>query len=211
MFEAIVGGIVAIILSMIANVLTPFFQDFFKTKPVATVPEIPDQPMPEPEPANIEEWRAKNRAKLEAVVGKVYFYGSSYFAMYMAFYIPIALNGGLLNPTVNLTESRLAIDYVINKENLSTICAIFGVLAYAPCWKFSQLIANFVSSIVVKFTFVNEVKYLAFTVLAMVFWSFFIAGNVSWVLNAEAGWFDSVKMSLILWLLLFLSALSNKK
>jgi hypothetical protein len=63
----------------------------------------------------------------------------------------------------------------------------------------------------VRFTFVNEVKYLAFTVLAMVFWAFFVAGNVSWVLSLEAEWFDSVKLSLILWFLLFLSALANKK
>ncbi|BBI98467.1 hypothetical protein FGKAn22_01600 [Ferrigenium kumadai] len=210
MIEAILGGIVAIILSMIANVLTPLFQDFFKIKPV-TVPDIPEQQIPEPEPSNVEEWRAQNRAKLEAVVGKVYFYGFSYFAMYMAFFIPLSLNGGLINPTVNLIDSKLAIDYVINEGNLSTICAIFGVLAYGPFWKLSQLIASFISAIVVRFTFVNEVKYLAFTVLAMVFWAFFIAGNVSWVLNADAGWFDSIKLSLILWFLLFFSALANKK
>ncbi|MDO6564229.1 hypothetical protein Q4488_12615 [Amphritea sp. 1_MG-2023] len=210
MMEAIIGSVVAIILSMIANVLTPFFQDFFKIKPV-TVPDVPEQEIQEPEPSNVEEWRAQNRAKLEAVVGKVYFYGFSYFAMYMAFFISISLNGGLVNPTINLIDSKLAIDYVINKDNLSTICAIFGVLAYAPFWKVSQFIASFISSIVVRFTFVNEVKYLAFTVLAMVFWSFFIAGNVSWVLNVDAGWFDSIKLSLILWFLLFFSALANKK
>lgn len=210
MLEAILGGIVAIILSMIANVLTPFFQDFFKIKPV-TAPDVPEQEIPEPDPTNVEEWRAQNRAKLESVVGKVYFYGFSYFAMYMAFFIPISLNGGLVNPAVNLIDSKLAIDYVINSDNLSTICAIFGVLAYAPFWKISQFIASFVSSIVVRFTFVNEVKYLAFTVLAMVFWSFFIAGNVSWVLNANADWFDSIKLSLMLWFLLFFAALANKK
>ncbi len=37
MKEAILGGIVAIILSMIANVLTPFFQDLFKIKPIKDV------------------------------------------------------------------------------------------------------------------------------------------------------------------------------
>lgn len=210
MLEAILGGMVAIILSMIANVLTPFFQDFFKIKPV-TVPDIPEQEIPEPDSSNVEEWRAQNRAKLEAVIGKVYFYGFSYFAMYMAFFVPISFNGGIVNPTVNLIDSKLAIDYVINNDNLSTICAIFGVLTYTPFWKVSQFIASFVSSIVVRFTFVNEVKYLAFTVLAMVFWSFFIAGNVSWVLNANAGWFDSIKFSLMLWFLLFFSALANKK
>jgi len=106
MLEAILGGIVAIILSMIANVLTPFFQDFLKIKPV-TVPDVPDQEIPEPDPSNVEEWRAQNRAMLEAAVGKVYFYGFSYFAMYMAFFIPISLNGGLVNPTVNCTSSDL--------------------------------------------------------------------------------------------------------
>jgi len=188
MIEAILGGIVAIILSMIANVLTPVFQNFFKIKPV-TVPDIPEQQIPEP----------------------VYFYGFSYFAMYMAFFIPLSLNGGLVNPTVNLIDSKLAIDYGINQDNLSTICAIFGVFAYGPFWKLSQLIASFIGIIVVRFAFVNEVKYLAFTVLAMVFWAFFIAGNVSWVLNADAGWFDSIKLSLILWFLMFFSALANKR
>lgn len=210
MIEAIIGGVVAIILSMIANVLTPFFQYFFKFK-LVTVPDAPEHEIQDLESSNVEEWRAQNRAKLEAVVGKVYFYAFSYFAMYMAFFIPISLNGGLVNPTVNLIDSKLAIDYIINKDNLSTICAIFGVLAYAPFWKVSQFIASFISSIVVRFTFVNEVKYLAFTVLAMVFWSFFISGNVSWVLNTNAGWFDSIKLSLILWFLLFFSALANKR
>ena len=210
MLEAILGGIVAIILSMIANVLTPFFQDFFKIKP-ASVPDVPEQEIPEPDPSNVEEWRAQNRATLEIVVGKVIFYSLSYVAMYMAFFIPISLNGGLVNPTVNLIDSKLAIDYVINNDNLSRICAIFGILAYASFWKVSQFIASFVSSIVARFTFVNEVKYLAFTTLAMVVWSFFIAGNVSWALNANAGWLDSIKLSLMLWFLLFFPALVNKK
>lgn len=210
MLQAILGGIVAIVLSMIANLLTPCLQEFFKIKPVRAC-EPPEQPIADPEPSNVDEWRAQNRAKLETVVGKVFFYGFSYFAMYMAFYIPLSINGGLLNPTINLIDSRLALDFVIDENNLSTICAIFGVLAFGPFWKLSQLIASIVSSIVVRFTFVNEVKFLAFTVLAMVFWAFFIAGNVSWVLNPEADWFSSIQLSLILWFLLFFSALANKK
>lgn len=211
MLEAILGGIVAIILSMLANILTPIFQDFFKIKH-STISDIHENsiPEPEPEPSNVEEWRAKNRAKLDAVVGKVYFYAFSYFTMYMAFYLPIILNGGLLHPVVNLIDSRLAIDYIINENNLSTVSAIFGVLAYGPFWKLSQFIASFISSIIIRFMSVNEVKYLALTVLAMVFWAFFIAGNVSWVLNPKVEWFDSIKLSLILWLLLFFSALANK-
>ncbi|WP_226646917.1 hypothetical protein [Microbulbifer variabilis] len=209
MIEAILGGVVAIILSMIANVLTPFFQGLFKIKPII-VPEVLEREIPEPPPSDIEEWRTQNRAKLESVIGKVYFYGFSYFVMYMAFYIPISLHGGLFNPTVNLIDSKLTINYIINQENLSTICAIFGILAYAPFWKLSQLIASFIGSIVIRFTFVNEVKYFAFTVLAMIFWAFFIAGNVSWVIHAGASWFDSIKLSLILWFLLFFLALTNK-
>lgn len=210
MFEAIIGGVVAIVLSMVANILTPFFQSFFKIEPPA-LPDISEQPIQEPEPSNIDDWRAQNRAKLETVVGKVYFYGFSYFAMYMAFYIPFMLNGGLIHPTVNIAESKLAIDFIVDENNLSTICAVFGVLAYFPFWKLSQFIASVVSSILVRYTFVNEVKYLAFTVLAMIFWAFFIAGNVSWVLNTQASWFDSVKLSLLLWVLLFFSAFASKK
>ena len=210
MIEAILGGIVAIVLSMIANVLTPYFQELFKIKPVA-VPELTEQPIPDPEPSSVDEWRAQNRAKLEAIVGKAFFYGFSYFAMYMAFYVPLFINGGFLHPTINLIDSKLAIDYTINEENLSTVCAIFGVLAYGPFWKLSQLIAGFVSSIAIRYTFVNETKYLAFTVLAMILWAFFTAGNVAWVLNTNAEWFDSIKLSFILWLLLFLSAIANKK
>ena len=210
MLEAIVGGIVAILLNMISNILTPYFQDFFKGK-TATVPEIPEEPIPEPDPLNVEEWRAQNRAKLEAVVGKISFYGFSYFAMFMAFYIPVAINGGLIHPEINLANSKIAIDYIVNEDNLPKLCAIFGVLAYAPFWKLSELIASIVSSVAVKFTSVNEVKYLAFTVLSMIFWAFFIAGNVSWLLTLEASWFDSIKMSLFLWVLLFFSAIANKK
>jgi hypothetical protein len=209
MFEAIIGGIVAIILSMIANFLTPFFQDFFNIKP-PKVPSVADTPIAEPEPLNVDEWRRKNREKLNTVLGKVYFYGFSYFAMYMAFYVPIALNGGLLHPIVNLAESKLGIEYIINEDNISMICAIFGILAYAPFWKLSQYIASLISSIVVRFTFVNEVKYLAFTVLSMVFWSFFIAGNVSWVLSIEAEWFDSIKLSLLLCVMVFFAGLAKK-
>lgn len=210
MFEAILGGVIAVILSMIANLLTPYFRDFFNIKPPKT-PGVPKEQIPAPDPSNVEEWRAQNRAKLEAVVGKVYFYGFSYFAMYMAFYIPMMLKGGLLHPAINLAESKLAIDYIINEDNLSTVCATFGVLAFAPFWKLSQFIAGFISTIIVRFASVNEVKYLAFTVLLMVFWAFFIAGNVSWVLNADAKWFGSIKMSLMLWVLLFFSALPNRK
>ncbi|QJQ95376.1 MULTISPECIES: hypothetical protein [Halomonadaceae] len=210
MFEAILGGVVAVVLSMTANVLTPHFQRFFGVKPV-TVPDVSDQPAPEPEPENLEEWRAQNRARLEVLVGKVYFYGFSYLAMYMAFYISLAIDGGLLNPSINLAESKLAIDFIIDENNLSTICAVFGVIAFAPFWKLSKVIASLIASVVVRFTFVNDVKLLAFTVLAMVFWAFFVAGNVSWILNPTATWFGSIKLSLMLWLLLFFSALANRR
>lgn len=210
MFEAIFGGVVAVILGMIANILTPHFQRFFGVKP-PTVPDVFDQPAPEPQPENLEEWRAQNRARLEALVGKVYFYGFSYLAMYMAFYIPMVMNGGLLNPRINLVDSKLAIDFIIDSNNLSMISAFFGVIAFAPFWKLSKVIASFIASIVVRFTFVNDVKLLAFTVLAMVFWAFFVAGNVSWIFKLEATWFESIKLSLTLWLLLFLSAFANKR
>ena len=210
MIEIIYGGIVAIALGMIANLLTPFVQNLFTIKPV-TVPNIPEKQIMEPDSSNIEEWRAQNRVKLETMVSKVFFYAFAYLAMFMALLIPFYLNGGLFNPTANLIDSRLAIDYIINQDNLTKICAIFGILAYGAFWKLSQLIADFITTIAVRFTFVNEVKYLAFTVLVMVFWAFFIAGNVYWILNPDVGWFYSIKYSLILWFLLFFYALSNKR
>ncbi len=210
MFEAILGGIVAIGLSVIANFITPFIQDFFGYQPPST-PEIEVELEIPQEPENIEQWRAQNRKKLEKALGTLFFYGFSYFAMYMAFYIPVVFKGGLLDINVNLINSRVGIDYLITSNNLSTICAVFGVLAFFPFWKLSQIIANLVSAIMWHFSFVNELKYLAFTVLAMVFWAFFIAGNISYLLNPEVEWFASIKISLMLWVLLIFSALANEK
>ena len=211
MFEAILGAIVAIGLSVIANLITPFIQDFWGYKPPLSTSELDAELEKPQEPENIEQWRAQNRNKLEKAVGKVYFYGFSYFAIYMAFYVPVMLKGGLLNINVNLINSRVGIDYLITSNNLSTICAVFGVLAFFPFWKLSQIIANLVSTIVWHFSFVNELKYLAFTVLAMVFWAFFIAGNISYLLNPDVEWFVSIKFSLLLWVLLIFFALANTK
>ncbi len=210
MFEAILGGFIAVGLSVFANLITPFFQRLIGQKP----PELPEQhPKPEnvEESESLEEWRAQNREKLESALGKAYLYGFSYFTMYMAFYVPVLLNGGLLNISINLLDTKIAIDYIVTDDNLPTICAVFGVLAYVPFWKLSEIIAGIVASVAWRFTQVNDVKFLAFTVLAMVFWAFFVAGNVSYLLNVDAGWVDSVKSSLLLWILLFAAAFTNKK
>lgn len=204
MLEGFLGAITAIVLNMIASYLYPYFYNLLKGK-LPKLPEIPepsDKEIIEKEPESVEEWRRKNRATFKRVVEKVYFYAFAYIAMYLAFYIPVSFSGNPIDANIDLSHSRLAIDYVINEENLSKISAIFGVLAYAPFWKLSQMIANVVSSIVIRFTFVNEVKYLAFTALSMLLWAFFIAGNVSWALNPESVWLDTVSTSLILWLVL---------
>ncbi|WP_295054630.1 hypothetical protein [Sulfuricurvum sp.] len=210
MFDAIMGGIIAIILSIVANILTPYFQNIFKITP-ASVPDVSEPTFPESDSVSVEESRAINRAKLDIALNKIFFYGYSYFVMYMAFYVPISLHGGLLNPNVNLIDSKFAIDFIINKDNLSMISAIFGVFAYFPFWKLSQLMANFLSSIVTKFIFISELRYLALTAFMMIFWAFFIAGNVTWILNEQATWFNSIKSSLLLWVLLFFAIISNKR
>lgn len=206
MIEAFLGAVAAIALGMIANILTPYFQDLFINNPPAA-PNVPDQENLNPDQNDLNAWRAQNRARAESIYEKVTFYLFAYGAMYFAFFIPMTMNGGLIDPSIKLIESKLAIDFVINGDNMSKICAIFGVLAFVPCWKLSQIIANVVASIVVRFTFINETKMLAFTVLAMILCAFFIAGNVSWVLSVDAGWIDSIKASLILWFVLMAFAI----
>ncbi|MGF1845271.1 hypothetical protein L4C39_19175 [Vibrio clamense] len=197
MFEILLGGIVTVVLGVCVNLITPYCQRIIGIKP-PTLPHVPESEvpaLPESGDVNLEEWRANNRRNLAKLTNTIFFYGVSYASMYMAFSIPLYLHG-----TVDLASSKLGVSYVVNYDNRSTICAFLAVIAFIPFWFLSKLVANLVASLVIKFTFVNDVKYYAFTVLAMFFWSFFIAGNVSWIINFDAGWVDSMTFPLFIWI-----------
>ncbi len=210
MLEAILGVIATIGMSVVGNFITLYLQGLTGYKP-PSIPDINVTAEKRPEPENLEQWRAKNRKKLGDAVDKVYFHVFSYFAMYMAFYVPIVFAGGLTNIRLNLINSRIGIDYLITSNNLSTICAVFGVLVFFPFWKLSEVIASLLSKVFWHFTSVNDLKKLAFTVLTMVFWAFFVAGNISYLLNPNITWFTSIKFSLMLCGLLFCWTFASKK
>lgn len=209
MFEFILGAIVAIILGIMANILTPYFQNYFRLKtPKENIkPELDND---DSESNDIEKWRAKNRQKLTNDVNRAILYLFPYFTMFSAIYLSVIFHGGFFNPSVDLLESKLSINFIINEENLSLIAAVIGALLYLPFWKISQILATFIAKKVSEYSKVDEIRYLSFVALIMIFWSFFIAGNISWVLSHSATWFGSIKTSLLIWILLFLSAFTKK-
>lgn len=215
MFEFMLGAIAAILFGIIANSLTPFFQNLFKIGSIEPQHDKPkDEVEPQPEkhqaPNRLEEWRAKNREKLANDTNRILLYLFPYVAMFLSVYAPIMLHGGLFSPSVNLAESRLAIDYIIDETNLSLISAVFGFFLFLPFWEISHVIAMLIAKKLSEYKKIDEIRLLAFISLVMIFWAFFIAGNVSWILNISATWLDSIKTSLLIWVLLSLAAFAQK-
>lgn len=206
--EFFLGAIVAIVLGVMANLITPYLEKFFKhdhefeERPPASPPKQPSE--------DLEGWRELNRRELETVVNKVFTYGFSYFAMYLAFYVPLVISGGYIDTSVNLQSTRFGLEFIIDSENISIICAYMAVFLYLPFWKLAQTISSYVCKLLWRFTFINEIKFLAITCMSMIFCAFFIAGNVNYFLSLQAGWWESIRFSLMIGLLVFGAAFLNQ-
>lgn len=196
MVEAVLGCLVAIALTYVASGLTSLFKGVFNSKAI-TEPNIHQASLPITADSVSFVTEPQNLIRSKTAVEKLHCYVFSYFATFLAVYIPFNSNEALQGSAINLMESRLAFDIVVEWQYLPVMCAILSIIAFGPLWKIAQLMASAVAGIASRYTAVGELKYLSFTVLSMVFLAVFISGNLSWSLNPEAIWFESIKLSLI--------------
>ncbi|WP_429140880.1 hypothetical protein [Aeromonas veronii] len=213
MFEFILGGISSIIFGLVQEIIKPYIFNILKINPTPKTEESIEIPQEIPNPSDevaVEKWRAYNREKLQLIFSRFYFYAVAYGSVYFAFLASFLFHDAFSNHGFNLTSSKLHIDFIIDNSNASTISAILGVIFFLPLWKASKCIANLIANIMIRFTFVNEIKYLSYAVLSMIFLSFFLSGNISWLLRVDSAWFDSVKTSMILCGLLFAAAFMKR-
>jgi len=132
MIEAIIGAIAAIVLGIAANILTPHVEETLKIGR----PKNPPLPIEIEEPGEsasdeeLEAWRAYNRRKLKVFWWQVYVYGASFFAMYMAVFLPLSWSAGLSADAINLSFTRLDVDVILNRERFSTLSALLAILLY---------------------------------------------------------------------------------
>lgn len=205
--EVFLGAVMAIVLGVTANLISPYVKEFMGVR--YGFDEQPPPSMPEP-PNDLKGWREFNKRKLETTVSKMFTYGFSYFAMYLAFYVPLVISGGFINTSVNLQPTRLGLEFVIDSENISIICACMAVFLYFPFWKLAKTISLYVCKLLWQFTFINEIKFFAIACMAMIFCAFFIAGNINYFLNLQAGWWESIRFSLMIGFLVFGAAFLNQ-
>lgn len=194
MFEAIIGGIVAVALGIAANILTPHIQDKLrlnkpKNPPPPEAAEPPDENATDEE---LEAWRARNRRKLELLFWQVYVYGASFFAMFAAVNVPLNWAAGIGAEALDLEATRLSVSFILGSDKFSFVSAVVAMALYIPCWYVAQKVADLATAIALRYTSVNEVRYGAFVALGMFFMALLVAGHAIYLLNPVRGYIESV-------------------
>ncbi|MBE0448854.1 MAG: hypothetical protein IBX64_12325 [Actinobacteria bacterium] len=199
MVEAIIGAVVAIALGIAANILTPHVEKKLKIRRLRNPPKPIESYEPDENASDeeLEAWRSNNRRKAELLFWQIYVFGASFFAMYMALFLPLSWSSGISTESINLATTRLGLDVVLLHQNFSTISAIFAIILYIPCWYVAQKIADLITSIALRYGAVNEIRYGAFIALGMFFMALLIAGHVIFILNPSKGYIESVILPFI--------------
>lgn len=209
MLEAILGVISAVVLGVAGNLLTPYVRDFLHLPPENETPPSPKPPSPPQESEEIEVIRARNRAQFKALVWQAYLYGSSFFFIYMAIYLPLSFST-TLNGVLDLSHTRIGIERYISQEKFSTLAALLAIVLFAPMWLLAQKIAQGVAAIWRRFYYVGPYRFAAFATLAVALLSLVLAGHVIYLLYPSKSYIDAVLLPFILFLVIGAFAASRK-
>ena len=194
MLEAITGGILAIVLGIAANILTPHVEDKLRLNRPKNPPKPKniEQPLENATDEELEAWRAQNRRKRELFWWQVYVYGASFFAVYMSINLPLNFSAGIGTEGLDFSSTRFPFNGYLAKEHFSFISAALGILLYIPCWYVAQQVANLVTAFALRYGVVSEIRYGAFIALGMFFMALLIAGHTVYLLNPMKGYVESV-------------------
>ncbi|WP_286271633.1 hypothetical protein [Thalassotalea hakodatensis] len=211
MLEAIIGGVVAIALGVAANIITPHVENKLKIR----LPDHPSktenfEPNKNASDDELEVWRANNRRNAQLLFWKFYVFGASFFAMYLAVFLPLSWSAGISENSINLAGSRLGFDYTVTRDNFSTVATIFAMILYIPCWYVAQKIADLITSIAHRYGAVNEIKYGVFIALGMLFMALLVAGHMIFILNPSKSYIESVVLPFIVLLIVGIFASSRR-
>ena len=212
MVEAIIGSVAAIALGIAANILTPHVEKTLQIHRPNNPPKLDEGYEPDENASDeeLESWRANNRRKVELLFWQIYVYGASFFAMYMAVFLPLSWSAGIAEEGINLVDTRLGLDIVLHRENFSSVAAIFAIVLYIPCWYVAQKIADLITSVAFRYGSVNEVRYGAFIALGMFFMALLVAGHMIFILNTSKGYFESVILPFVVLLVVGMFASSRR-
>lgn len=212
MVEAIIGAVVAIALGIAANILTPHVEEKLRIRRPNNPPKSVEDYEPDDNASDeeLEAWRANNRRKAELLFWQIYVFGTSFFAMYMAVFLPLSWSAGIAEGSINFADTRLGLDLVLQRENFSSVAAIFAIVLYIPCWYVAQKIADLITSIALRYGAVNEVRYGAFIALGMFFMALLVAGHMIFILNSSKEYFESVVLPFVVLLVVGMFASSRR-
>lgn len=196
----------SIILSIVGNLLTPFFQKLFgQWIPFASSkskaePSTPPAPMPAStdSPTQIEDLRARNRERMQATFGLVLLYSITAFVLYGVIAAPAyfkAVGELRLNESgFSLAETRLDMDLWISRDLITTLAITIAAFFYIPILKIAQQLAY-----ALKFKWTQYYKLKPLQAIGFVMISFFalallVSGHCIYFLYPKLTYAQSVIM-----------------
>jgi len=195
-----------------AAILTPYVIKFFNLKVPSTHVNLEDIEIPlGRNDDNLESWRKNNRLSFEDFSSRVLLFVTSFYAMFVATYVPISLQGGILESSLDLNFTRLHIDYILLGDSYYLASIILASLLYLPCFYLSTKIANLVTRLIYKYRHTSKKQYRSFVFLSMVFLALVIAGQVVFILNPGSSWIDSMLIVFILIFFFLLMIISPRR
>ena len=179
-------SIIAVILSIIGNLLTP------TAKRVLRWPAEPNDPRPLSPPELVEppseddkeRIRAYNRDRLERASRIIRIHGITFFFLFGAFYLPLMLKS-MPSADIPFSATRLAIlgwDLSFNHERLGWYSFALTLSLYVPLWLLSQPLGHFVATIWDQLQKVTPTRYASLIALSFFALSFIVAGHWVYVL-----------------------------
>lgn len=158
---------------------------------------------------NAEIIREQNRKNLNDKFSNFLFYFISYIVVSAAFFCPLIFSKHFLAGWMDFNETKLAIDYILYRDDYIIASAICGFFFYIPILYLSKKGAYLLSLVLTNFWKITPNKKIALRLIVIAFLAVFLAANVFYILKPNLLWWDAIKTTFLMVLFVFTLGMSN--
>jgi hypothetical protein len=196
-------AITTVFLGIISGLLTPHARRWllwsYTPKKITEIDLGVNNLEPPQTPEEMEQIRAQNREKLNAVLKFIFLHGSTFFLLFMAVYMPL---GWAILPDGELLFINTRLNWVcssctIVSDTQSVFSFTVSGLLYVPAWLISQLISSPVATVLDHFHKVTPNKYMGILMFIFLGVSLLVAGHWVFLIYPKYSYLQSLGIPFI--------------
>jgi hypothetical protein len=159
----------------------------------------PQQDPSEPgyDPQTIVEWRLRNQNVWKERYAQAFFYGATFYFLYMAIAFPFGLIMHPMDAEVNLSTTRLHLNRVLDVESAKGMAAMLALLFHLFLWRGAVWAAEHIKGALNPVMGMPLLKFGAVASALIAVAALFIAGNLYYMVDPSADYLRSIMMPFI--------------